>query len=83
MIKLIAIFAFLLIIAVIIWALTPGYDKCYSNMEYEGYASLGCCGGLTGGTKSTDYLSETCCSCPYLVLGCNPIRKEEKNEQRN
>ena len=52
-------------------------------MEYEGYAAMGCCGGLTGGTKSTDYLLETCCSCPHLVLGCNPIRKEEKNEQRN
>ena len=49
-------------------------------MEYEGYAAMGCCGGLTGGTKSTDYLSETCCGCPHLVLGCNPIRKEDKNE---
>ena len=83
MIKLITIFAFLLIlliIAVVIWALTPEYEKCYSNREYEGYASMGCCGGLTGGTKATDYLSETCCSCPHLVLGCNPIRKEEKKE---
>ena len=83
MIKLIALFAFLLIlliIAVVIWALTPEYEKCYSDREYEGYASMGCCGGLTGGTKATDYLSETCCSCPHLVLGCNPIRKEEKKE---
>ena len=80
---LIALFAFLLIlliIAVVIWALTPEYEKCYSDREYEGYASMGCCGGLTGGTKATDYLSETCCSCPHLVLGCNPIRKEEKKE---
>ena len=80
---LIALFAFLLIlliIAVVIWALTPEYEKCYSDGEYEGYASMGCCGGLTGGTKATDYLSETCCSCPHLVLGCNPIRKEEKKE---
>ena len=84
MIKLIAIFAFLLIIAVVIWALTPGYEKCYSDREHEGYASMGCCGGLTGGTKATDYLSETCCSCPHYVdLGCDRIRKEEKNEQRN
>ena len=83
MIKLIALFAFLLIIAVVIWGVTPDYEKCYSNMEYEGYASMDCCGGLTGGTKSTNYLSEMCCSCPHLVLGCNPIRKEENNEQRN
>lgn len=77
MIKLIALLAFILIIAVIAWVVTPEYEKCYSDMEYEGYASMGFCGGLTGGTKATDYLSETCCSCPHLVLGCNPIRKEE------
>ena len=57
------------------------YDKCYSDMEREGYAVFECCGGLTGGTKSTDYLSETCVSCPYLVLGCNP--KYGKEEIRN
>ena len=78
MIKLIVLLVFLLIIAVIIYAWTPEYEKCYSDMEYEGYASMGCCGGLTGGTKSTYYLLETCYSCPHLVLGCNPIRKEEK-----
>ena len=80
MIKLIALLAFLLIIAVIILAVTPEYDKCYSDRERDGYASMGCCRGLTGGTKTTDYLSETCCSCPYLVLGCNPIRKEEEKK---
>ena len=78
MIKLIAIFALLLIIALIVWALTPEYEKCYSDRERKGYASMGCCGGLTGGTKATDYLSETCCSCPHLVLGCDHIIKEEK-----
>ena len=84
MIKLIVFLAFLLIIAVVIWGVTPDYEKCYSNMEYEGYASMNCCGGLTGGTKSTNYLSETCCSClHYVDLGCDPIRKEENNEQRN
>ena len=76
MFKLIIFLAFLLIIAVIIWAVTPEYEKCYSDREYEGNASMGCCVGLTGGTKATDYLSEMCCSCPHLVLGCNPIRKE-------
>lgn len=82
MIKLIALFALLLIISYIrnsLWEITPKYEKCYSDMEYEGYASMGCCGGITGGgTKATDYLSETCCGCPHLVLGCNPIRKEEE-----
>lgn len=80
MIKLIALFVLLLIISVIIYVVTPDYEKCYSDMEYEGYASMGCCRGLTGGTKSTDYLSETCCSCPHLVLGCNPIKKEEEDD---
>ena len=56
MIKLIALCIVILIIAVIVWAVTPEYEKCYSDMEYKGYASMGCCGGLTGGTKSTDYL---------------------------
>ena len=51
MIKLITLFAFLLIIAVVILRVTPDYEKCYSDMEYEGYASMGCCGGLTGGTE--------------------------------
>ena len=83
MIKLIALFIVILIIAVIVWTVTPEYDKCYSDKEYEGYASMGCCKGLTGGTKSTDYLSETCCSCPYLVLGCDRIRKEEKRMNEN
>ena len=79
MIKLIALFVLLLIIAVIICGVTPDYEKCYSDMEYEGYASMGCCGGLTGVIKSTDYLSETCCSCPHYVdLGYDPIIKEER-----
>ena len=78
MIKLIILFALLLIIAVVIWALTPEYEKCYSDMEYEGYTSMDCCGGLTGGTKSTDYLSEMCIGCPHYVdLGHDQIRKEK------
>ena len=75
MIKIIALLAFLLIIAVIILAVTPEYDKCYSDREHEGYASMGCCRGLTGGTKATDYLSEMCIGCPHLILGC---KKESK-----
>ena len=53
-------------------------------MEYEGYASMGCCGGLTGGTKATDYLLEMCISCPhYADLGRDSIRKEEKKNKNN
>ena len=51
MIKLTALFALLLIIALIAWGVTTDYDKCYSDMEYEGYASMGCCGGLTEGNN--------------------------------
>ena len=83
MIELIALFVFLLIIAVVIWALTPEYEKCYSDREHEGYASMGCCGGLTGGTKATDYLLEMCIGCTHYVdLGRDSIRKEEKDDSR-
>lgn len=41
MIKLIALFALLLIIALISWRVTTDYEKCYSNREHEGYASMG------------------------------------------
>ena len=44
------------------------YDKCYSEREADGYAIFGCCGGMVGGTKQTNYLSEICVGCPYLVL---------------
>ena len=44
------------------------YDCCYTDMEYRGIAAMGCCCGLVGGTSATEYLSETCVSCPYLVL---------------
>ena len=82
MIKLIALFAILLIISVVIWGITQEFDKCYSDMEWEGHASMNSCGGKCGGTKSTDYLSEKCISCPYLVLGYDEIRKDkEKNDK--
>ena len=53
------------------------HDKCYSDMEYEGKAAMGCCGGIAGGSKSTDYLSEICCDCPYLVLDCRYVTNKE------
>ena len=37
-------------------------------MEYEGHAAMGCCGGIVGGTKATEYLSESCIDCPYFVM---------------
>lgn len=82
MIKLIALFALLLIAAAIIWGVTPEYYKCYSDMECEGHASMNSCSGKCGGTKATNYLSETCISCPYLVLGYDQIRKDkDKNDK--
>lgn len=44
------------------------YDKCYAKREEEGYAIFDYCGGLTGGTRNTGYLQESCIDCPYLVL---------------
>lgn len=67
--ELIIIAGFLLLnILFIFWFLTPEYEKCYTEMENEGHASMGCCCGLAGGTKETDYLSEVCIGCPHLVL---------------
>ena len=42
-------------------------NKCYSQREYEGYAAMGCCGGLVGGDEATEYLQYTCIGCPYYV----------------
>ena len=44
------------------------YDCCYTDMEYRGIAAMNCCCGMVGGTSATEYLSETCVSCPYLVM---------------
>lgn len=52
------------------------YDNCYTDKEYEGMATRGCCGGIVGGTSATNYLSETCVSCPYLVLSCKGKESE-------
>lgn len=79
MIESILAMIFILLIIFGIWKLlAPEYDKCYTKMEYRGYAAMNCCGGLVGGTSATEYLSETCVDCPYLVLGCD--RKEKKND---
>lgn len=44
------------------------FEKCYNRMEDMGIAVFGCCCGVSGGDNNTDYLSETCVSCPHLVL---------------
>ena len=64
MIKLISLFIVILIIAVIVWTVTPEYDKCYSDMEYSGIAAMGCCEGKT---NSAGDLYEICTNCPHLV----------------
>lgn len=66
----------LALLAFVIHIITPDYEKCYSEMEYQGYAAMGCCGGLVGGTSATDYLSESCVECPHLVLIDKTERKE-------
>ena len=50
-------------------------DTCYSEMEKEGYAAMGCCGGMVGGDRNTGFLSYSCIGCPHLVL-INERRKE-------
>lgn len=42
-------------------------QKCYTSMENAGIAIFGCCSGLVGGDRSTDYLQCECISCPYYV----------------
>ena len=44
------------------------YDNCYTDMEYQGIAAMGCCCGVVGGTSATEYLSEICVSCPYHAM---------------
>lgn len=44
------------------------YARCYTTQEYLGHAVFGMCGGLSGGTSNTEYLSESCVGCPYLYL---------------
>lgn len=70
----------LIIFGIIIIAMILGlqhfisdYDKCYSEMEDDGIAVFGCCGGVVGGTRNTGYLSEMCIDCPYYT----PINQKE------
>lgn len=42
-------------------------NKCYSQREREGVAAMGCCRGLAGGDRSTDYLQYSCVVCNHFV----------------
>ena len=78
--RILLVIVILLIILFVIRIITTDYDKCYSEREYEGYAAMGCCKGLVGGTSATDYLSESCVECPYLVLTNTQIKRKENEK---
>ena len=44
------------------------HQWCYDQMEERGIAIFGCCNGVAGGSKATNYLSESCMDCPYFTL---------------
>lgn len=54
------------------------HQWCYDRMEERGIAILGCCSGIVGGSKETNYLSEDCCDCPYFTL--QPGTEEQGNK---
>ena len=41
-------------------------ESCYDQECKRGNAKDGKCGGVVGGTTATNYLSESCCDCPYF-----------------
>lgn len=79
MIKIFIDLVFVCIVLLILRVARTDYDKCYSNMEDIGIAVFGCCSGLSGGTKDTDYLWECCIDCPYFTL-TDIKEKEKKND---
>lgn len=68
MLKVLLIILLVSIVFILIASNTSDYDKCYAVEESNGHASMGCCSGLVGGTRATEYLSESCIGCPYLTL---------------
>lgn len=79
MIKIFIFLAIILIMPFVLKMLSTNYDKCYSSMEYRGVAAMGCCNGVVGGSRDTEYLSESCIECPYFIL---PDKEDKSNEQR-
>ena len=61
------------------FAILLNYSSCYNHMESIGYAVFECCGGIAGGTRNTEYLSEMCIGCPYFTEIDIKYMKEEKN----
>ena len=51
-------------------------------MESIGYAVFECCGGIAGGTRNTEYLSEMCIGCPYFTEIDIKYMKKEKGLNR-
>lgn len=42
-------------------------EYCYDEMEEKGYASMGCCCGLIGGDKLSDWTMYSCIDCPHYT----------------
>ena len=42
-------------------------ECCYDQMENRGHAIFGKCVGLSGGDRSTEYLSYDCIGCSYFA----------------
>ena len=40
-------------------------ESCYEDRKSKGYLDGDKCYGVVGGGKTTNYLSETCISCPH------------------
>lgn len=57
---------------------TSFHDKCYEEMESQGNAVFGMCGGQMGGDYETEYLSYSCINCPYFNISI--LKKENKDD---
>ena len=60
-------------------------ECCYDEMEKQGIAVFGMCGGTAGGDCNTDYLSYECIDCPYFVgleIHREKLMEEMKHEER-
>lgn len=42
--------------------------KCYVYMAGNGWAKDNQCPGTVGGTRATEFLSESCIQCPFYVM---------------
>lgn len=51
-------------------------SSCYNEMMKNGYACNNKCSGLSGGDKSTGYLSYNCIGCTYLDLTASIVNDD-------